>query len=697
MDIVFWSLIVVALTDALMGCMVIWRAPRSWYRVFFFLFASFVSFWVVSLAFVTISRDNEMALLFARTMFLCGALIPVPFYFFSKTFPRVTLDITFREFLMCVIPSIALAGIILFTDLIIAAVDTTLPQVEKRIFFGPALMAYGIYYFSYVLVSLENLWGRRKAMIGLERLQVRYVLQAFFFSTLLCGGANILLPVFKIYSFVTIGPYFTLFFVGLITYAILKYRLMNIEIAVKRSLVYAMVVGCIIALYLLLIFVLDLVFKTGIINNNATLLVLIFAVSFTAVTFSSFEEWFQRVSDRIFFKGKYDYQQFLRYLEKTVAGIIELDNLLGQVSIILQRTIKVERVFFFVLNKESGQYVYRNMLQENSLRSPLSFEDPLIRYMSGKRRILVYHELKAKLAQKPTDQEIVERMKALDIDVCIPLVSRNQLLGILCLGRKLSGDIYTAEDIVLFDTFDAQLGTALENAYLHKEAMENQQQVYKSHRLATIGTMTAGIAHEIKNPMVALKTFTEILPKKFDDPVYRQKYMELVPREIDRINDLLESLLTLSRPGSLKPQLVDIASIIQELELLLKSKMEHATIDFVLEQRANLVISADKVQIGQALLNLMLNAIQFMPHGGRLTVQLEKEQDTAVVRISDTGVGIPQENLGRLFDPFFTTRHEGTGLGLSITQKIIEEHHGTLSVTSKVGAGTTFTLRFPRS
>jgi signal transduction histidine kinase len=691
----FWSFVAIALCDLTLGVIVLWHAPRSWYKFFFFLVTLGVTGWCSSIAFFSIGADIPMALFLARLMFLCEAFIPVSFYFFARTFPKVSRPVKIRELIVSLTPPLVFSLLLFGSDLLVHSVTGISTQTHQRVFFGPALLFYCIYYFSYILLSMEILWKRLSTLDGLERLQTLYVLQSFSFSMILVGLTNILLPLFNINTFVALGPYFTLIFVGGITYAILKYRLMNIEVVVKRSIIYAMVIGCIITAYLLLILTLDSFFKTGIIANNAALIVLVAAVTFTAVSFSSLEEWFQRVTDRIFFKGKYDYREFLRHLEKTVAGIIELDKLLGQVSVILQRTIKTDKVFFFIYQKETASFIYKNLLVEQSILPALTGKNPLLKFMTANRRIAVLHELRAKAARAPKLHEVAEEMRQLGCYVCIPLMSRNALLGILCLGRKLSGDIYTAEDIVLFETFNYQLSTALENAYLHQEALNTQEQIAKTHRLTTIGTMTAGIAHEIKNPMVALKTFTEILPKKFDDPAFRKKYMEIVPKEVERINNLLESLLALSRPAALEMQKVEVSSVINELEQLLQNKIEQSNIILTLEVKDKVVIKADRVQLGQALLNLLLNAIQFMPQGGCLTIRIGSESDKAVISIQDTGVGILAENLPRLFDPFFTTRNEGTGLGLSITQKIIEEHKGKIEVTSKVGKGTVFTLRFP--
>jgi PAS domain S-box-containing protein len=236
-----------------------------------------------------------------------------------------------------------------------------------------------------------------------------------------------------------------------------------------------------------------------------------------------------------------------------------------------------------------------------------------------------------------------------------------------------------------------------------------ESQVRRADRLASIGTLSAGMAHEIKNPLVALKAFTQMLPERYNDEDFRNTFSNLVHHEVERIDTIVNQLLEFSRPS--KPDLVRVAlhpvikhslKLVSEEALKRQIKLENQF------EAENDVIMADRHQLQQVLLNFLLNAMDSMAENGRLMVT------TAVVEgqysptgadvaprpyirldIADTGCGIAQDALPHIFDPFFTTKSNGTGLGLTVAHGIIQEHGGMIDVESRVGQGTVFHIFFP--
>jgi PAS domain S-box-containing protein len=236
-----------------------------------------------------------------------------------------------------------------------------------------------------------------------------------------------------------------------------------------------------------------------------------------------------------------------------------------------------------------------------------------------------------------------------------------------------------------------------------------EMQVRHTDRLASVGTLSAGMAHEIKNPLVAIKTFTQLLPERYSEEEFRQSFFTLVGSEIDRIDTIVNQLLRFSRPT--KPVLTPICvhEILEKSLLLIRHQLQKKNI--VLEKsfcENDLEIQAHSVTLEQAFINLFMNAIDAMEPGGRLSVSTEIFHDTTLnsgdgelhstrsirISIQDTGQGIPSENIPHLFDPFFTTKTHGTGLGLSIVYGIVQEHNGIINVESEIGKGTTFQLHF---
>lgn len=233
-----------------------------------------------------------------------------------------------------------------------------------------------------------------------------------------------------------------------------------------------------------------------------------------------------------------------------------------------------------------------------------------------------------------------------------------------------------------------------------------EEQIRRTDRLSSLGTLSAGMAHEIKNPLVTIKTFAQLLPQQHDDPEFRSTFFELVGQEVKRIDAIVNRLLNFARPAkaSLKP--VSLHEIIENsLRLVEQQLAQHAiTLNRQLDSK-RYIIEADAEQLNQTFINFFLNAIQAMKKGGTLTVRTAQvlpapeappsDAGRIHVDIQDTGCGVAPENLSKIFDPFFTTKEEGVGLGLSVSHGIIQEHNGTIDVESEPGKGTVFRVQFP--
>lgn len=227
-----------------------------------------------------------------------------------------------------------------------------------------------------------------------------------------------------------------------------------------------------------------------------------------------------------------------------------------------------------------------------------------------------------------------------------------------------------------------------------------QRQVDQTARLSSLGTMAAGVAHEIKNPLVAIKTFSELLPQMWFDPGYRKKYGEIVTPQINRINNLCQSLLKLGKPQPPSLTSFTINQVIQDILVLLDGERKKYDTTITIELDPESTILADKNQISQVLINILINAFQAMSsdpkdHTVKIKTQFIPSIGYVLLNIQDSGCGMSRESLNRLFDPYFSTKPSGNGLGLSIVHKIIQEHRGRILVDSELGVGTTFKIYLP--
>lgn len=223
-----------------------------------------------------------------------------------------------------------------------------------------------------------------------------------------------------------------------------------------------------------------------------------------------------------------------------------------------------------------------------------------------------------------------------------------------------------------------------------------KSQIRRSERLASLGELMAGIAHEIRNPLTAVKGFVQYL-KEVDDEKERKEYMPLIIKEVDRVNRVIETLLYFARPCKTNYTLVDINNLLEETLVLVKNMGAEQQLELMLDLDKTIPqVEGDAEQLKQVLLNLLINAVQATPGSGKISVNTWHEDSCFVyLSVTDTGSGINQADLNKIFDPFFTTKVAGTGLGLAIAQRIINAHYGRIDIQSELGRGTKVTLQIP--
>ncbi|MDP3143198.1 MAG: ATP-binding protein [Candidatus Omnitrophota bacterium] len=345
------------------------------------------------------------------------------------------------------------------------------------------------------------------------------------------------------------------------------------------------------------------------------------------------------------------------------------------------------------------------------------------------------------------DINIVIR-KGLAYSVLVALISAGYLIIVMLAERISQGMIgysslfmsilYASALAIFFIPARNMIQNLVDKIFLGKNpiqiAQENEllkQELEKSERMKAVVALASGMAHEIKNPLTALKTFAEYLPQKINDPEFLQKFSKIVGTEVGRIDNLVHQLLEFAKPSPLKLEEVDIHKLLDDtLELLSNDFIKHnikvikdfnadlrESIDADMrglssadgrgldisgnphEIRGNLRLRVDSNRIRQAFLNLFLNAIDAMPSGGTLTVSTNlrssNASQSAIICVQDTGIGIPDKLLPHIFEPFHSTKEKGTGLGLSITYGIIREHNGNIKVDSKLNQGTGFIIELP--
>lgn len=269
------------------------------------------------------------------------------------------------------------------------------------------------------------------------------------------------------------------------------------------------------------------------------------------------------------------------------------------------------------------------------------------------------------------------------------------------LGTKIQ--VETADEIgqlaLAFNDMTGKLKLHMEEIdRAHSEVLKTQKQLLQSEKMAAIGQLAAGLAHEIYNPLNVISGFTEVLLKQCERPESEKKHLSEIYRETGRCQSLIAELLRFAKPKKSGRALSDLGVILTETVSLIQAQAKAQGISVALDISKDLpAVLADKDQLKQVFLNLLLNACQAMPSGGELKATVYQESGAVAVDIKDTGSGIKPQDIQNIFNPFFTTKAEGTGLGLALSFAVMESHGGTINVKSEEGEGATFTLTLPLS
>ena len=291
----------------------------------------------------------------------------------------------------------------------------------------------------------------------------------------------------------------------------------------------------------------------------------------------------------------------------------------------------------------------------------------------------------------------------------VPLKLKGEVIGILMIMDDTPGRHFSDEETKLLELLAPQITVSLQNASLYRELEERmvaqkkaERGILRSARLAAVGEMAAGVAHELNNPLTTISGFVELALDELPKDLPQRSELEIVMREANRAREVVRRMLDFARPGENARIPTDLNSLVAEVISFIQYPAQQSGIQVEMDFASHLpLIQADPNQIKQVLLNLLQNSQQAMPKGGSLrlsTAQGIHDGRLGVkFKVEDTGHGISRDNLDRIFDPFFTTRPpgSGTGLGLSVSYSIISEHHGYIDVDSQVGVGTCFTVWLP--
>jgi hypothetical protein len=603
--------------------------------------------------------------------------------------------------------------------------------------------------------------------------------------------------------------------------AIIRYRLMDVEVIIKRGLVYSAATAAIVAIYAVLYRVAGAM-SSG--DDARNPLIAFLATAVVVLLSRPVKNAIQTGLDRVYYRDRYDYRRALVGFARDLNSDLDLFRLSERLVHRVTETLLVDRMALLLAPVSSsgndGEYV-------TIAHAGFASEPPtLLRSSEAGTRLTAGHTitLDDPLTQRRVDPRELEFWREAGIHYFVPCVSKDGTIAVMALGRKASSEPLSSEDMALLAAVAAQAATALENGRLYRqlrmkaeeldrmrEFSENileslndglavlnrddrivrwnrrleelygvrhedgvgrrideifeesffdtlraarrespegaavfrvpmvtrhetprrllvnlattplrdsdgaiagtilvledissrvqlEEQLQISEKMASLGLLAAGVAHEVNTPLTGISSYTQMLLQgaEPDDPA--TKVLEKIERQTFRAAKIVNGLLNLARPAQVDNGPVDVNNVVNDVLSLLEHQLRTGSIQVRKELAATgPVVLGIEYKLQQVFLNLFLNARDAMPKGGWLSISTREAGAHAIVEVADTGSGIPADYLSRIYDPFFTTKDigKGTGLGLSITYGIVQEHGGTITCDSSVGQGTRFTLTLP--
>ncbi len=766
----------------------------------FAFFALFTGLWTVSIA--VAHHIPRSTLVVTRLTFVLGAILAFTFLrmaFITADVPSLWLRLgPLALFLTTAFSVLALTSYVV--------VDARLVQAGLIVVYGVAHALFASHVVLYFAVGFLLLASSYRRAFGLMRARLRCLIMSLSLPILGAVITNLLLPLLFNRSTVGVyGPVFAVVFFALTVHGFIRYRLFDVTLFITHSA--TSMSALLVSLIPSLVFLLACWSRLARTFQPTELLLFLMAFVLVGAVTPTIRQMTGRALDSYVFRTRPDYKGALRQASRLLTRVLSLNSLLRLIAKTIADSIGTTSVTVFLLRGDGSFWAACNESSRPETSTPLVLPDSIQRTLTELKRPIILDGT-AGGRHEPSQGPRTEPHEIL----FVPVVSGDEIIGVVALGSKRSGDPFFSQDIDLLSTLANQAGVAIKNAQLYEQvvlineylqnivgtiesgvvaitraghvtifnraaeqltgldvdailgraiaelpaalrqplaatAEDGQARVLaevelakpggsalpvlcltsplrdpaggllgavavfsdltalkqlemerrRAERLAYFEVLAAGIGHEIKNPLVAIKTFAQLLPRKFLDEQFRQEFARVVGREIGRMEHLAGRLRALARPGGGPHRALDLRAPIADAVELLQPRLDEKGIAIRWTPGPNpSQVQGDHAALEQLFLNLIGNALDAMEAGGALSVRLRSTEGRMIVEVEDTGPGIPDEFLPRMFEPFVTTKLHGSGLGLAICASIANAHRARIHASNVPGQrGAVFTIEFP--
>ena len=494
----------------------------------------------------------------------------------------------------------------------------------------------------------------------------------------------------------------SLYMIG-VGYAVIRFRLMEFNLLIARGVSYIAVALIVVVFQGVVVGIID--WGQGD-SFQISLNVLGGALVGTAILFGPIP-WLRRRLDSVLEQrvlGKATTRQGrLWKLIHEISSIKDVDSIFRETVKSVAEALELDNVGLFLRFEFDSKFTLRAATGTRSQQlqnGRFSDSMPLMKSLQELKHAVLLDELENRLTAQERD-EVVRLRGETGIELVVPIYADNFLYGFLALGESKLNFLFTNTEISLLETLSLQLGLNLRSRQLERQS--NQ-----AEKLIALGTLAAGLAHEIRNPLVSIRTFSELIGEQGGDAEFCREFKSVVGRDVSRIATIVENISAFADNAQVKTGPVDVREVINGVYDIARPEFMQARVAFDAPSQEIPLVNGNYSQLLQVFLNLFQNAIHALEGRSepKITVNYRLMNDdkggrTLVVSVTDNGAGIDDVVRARIFDPFITTKDtgdgqkRGMGLGLAIVKRIIEGHHGAITVTSETGRGTTFFVHLP--